>query len=123
LVGARLLGAEVVGGKAQDHEAAVAATLVELFERLVLGRQPTLRGDVDDQQRLPPKLAEGGGAAVDASKRDVVEGDGCRGGAHGRSSCVMSHCTKGSAARQGPRFGLDAPPSRRPPTQASGCLG
>ena len=49
LVGAGLLAAEVVGGKAENLKAAVLVGPVELLETLILARQSALRGDVHQQ--------------------------------------------------------------------------
>ena len=49
---ARLLMAELIAGKAEHGEAAGFELSVELFEAGVLGREPAIAGDVDDEQHL-----------------------------------------------------------------------
>ena len=72
-VGAGLLGAEVVGGKAADDEAGVLEAGVELFEGVVLRGEAALGGDVDDEEDLAAVVGEGGAFAGDAVDGDVVE--------------------------------------------------
>ena len=47
---ARLLPAELVARKAEDHEALVGVLLVQLLEAGVLRREPALGSDVDQEQ-------------------------------------------------------------------------
>ena len=78
VVGAGLLGAEVVGGEAEDDEAGVFEAGVELFEGVVLLGEAALGGDVDDEEDFAAVVGEGGGFAGDALDGDVVE-DWCHG--------------------------------------------
>src|SRR5665213_920512 len=55
LGGAGLLSAELVARGAEHRERLAAVALLESLEACVLRRQAALRGDVDDQHRLPVK--------------------------------------------------------------------
>ena len=74
LVGAGLLLAEVVGGEAEDDEAAVFVLLVEGFEAGVLRGEAALGGDVDDEEDFAGVVGEGGGGAGEGGERERGEG-------------------------------------------------
>ena len=78
LVRARLLLAELVAGEAGDDEALVLVFFVGGFERLVLGREAALGGDVDDEDDLALVCVERGVLAVDVLERDVIQRAGAR---------------------------------------------
>ncbi len=69
----RLLAGEVVGGEAEDGEAAVFELLIERFERGVLRGEAALAGDVDQQQDFAGVVSEGGRGAGDGGQGDVSE--------------------------------------------------
>src|SRR5690606_2719291 len=52
LLAVRLLLAELVAGKTEHHQAALAITLPQLLQSLVLRRETTLAGGIDHQQHL-----------------------------------------------------------------------
>jgi hypothetical protein len=87
LIGAGLLAGEVVGGEAEDDEAAVFVLLVEGFEGGVLGGEAALGGDVHDEEGVAGVVGEGGGGAGEGGEGDVVEsrhaGSVARGGGEG----------------------------------------
>ncbi len=84
LVGAGLLGAEVVGGEAADDEAGVFEAGVELFEGVVLRGEAALGGDVDDEEDFAAVVGEGGAFAGDACGR------GCRRGLAIEFQCIAT---------------------------------
>ena len=61
---ARFLAGEVVAGEAKHLQALCPVGFEQLFQAGVLGRQATLRGDIDDEQDLAFVLAEVGGVAA-----------------------------------------------------------
>ena len=73
LVGAWFLAGEVVGGKAEDFEAAVLVGVVELFEAFVLRGEAAFAGGVDDEEDLALVLLEGGGFSGEGGEREIVE--------------------------------------------------
>src|SRR6185312_2803599 len=77
---ARLLVAELVAGKAQHHQAAVAVVPPQLFQAGVLRRKAAFRGHVDDQQGLASPFRQRAFVAVDVARAEVVDA------AHGRGS-------------------------------------
>ena len=70
LVGAWLLSGEVVGGEAEDDEAAIFVGLVEGFEGGVLRGEAALAGDVHDEEDVAGVVGEGGGSAGDGGDGD-----------------------------------------------------
>ena len=68
-----LLAAELVAREAEHGEAAVGVGALQLLELLVLGRQPALRGDVDDEQHLVRVVGERRSPAVGGLERDLAE--------------------------------------------------
>ena len=74
LVGAGLLAGEVVGGEAEDDEAAIFVVLVEGFEGGVLRGEAALAGDVHDEEEFAGVVGECGGGAGDGGEGDGGEG-------------------------------------------------
>ena len=74
LVGAGLLAGEVVGGEAEDDEAAVFVGLVEGFEGGVLRGEAALGGYVDDEEELCRSSRRGRRGAGDGGQGDGGEG-------------------------------------------------
>ena len=74
LIGAGLLAGEVIGGEAQNDEAAILVLLVESFKRGVLHGEAALGGDVHDEEDVAVVVGEGGGGAGDGGERDRREG-------------------------------------------------
>ena len=72
-VGAGLLIGEVVGGDADDDEAAVLVLFVDRFEGLVLRGVAATAGYVDQEEDLAVELREAGGLAVDGFEGVVVD--------------------------------------------------
>ena len=72
LVGAGFLGAEVVGGEAEDDEASIFEAGVEGFEGLVLWGEAALRGYVDDEENFAAVVGESEVFASDAVYRNVI---------------------------------------------------
>src|ERR1019366_1128405 len=58
VIGARLLMAELIAGKAKHLQAAVFVLGVKRLQAFVLRREPALAGGVDDQQDLALVIAE-----------------------------------------------------------------
>src|SRR5262249_30022428 len=73
---ARLLRAELVAGKTQHHEPAVAVLAVELLEAGVLARETALAGGVDDQHDLVAVVGERRRGPVDGFGGEVVDAHG-----------------------------------------------
>ena len=73
LIGAGLLAGEVVGGEAEDDEAAIFVLLVEGFEGGVLRGEAAFAGDVYDEEDFAGVVGEGGGRAGDGGERDGGE--------------------------------------------------
>ena len=82
-VGAGFLGAEVVGGEAEDGEAFVLVFGVHGFEAGVLGGVAALAGDIDDEEDFAGVLGE-----VDIFAVDVVHGEVEGGGFGGGCGAV-----------------------------------
>jgi len=74
LIGAGLLSGEVVGGEAEDDEAAILVGLVEGFEGGVLRGEAAFGGDVDEEENVAGVVGEGGGGAGEGGERDGGEG-------------------------------------------------
>jgi hypothetical protein len=70
LVGAGLLAGEVVGGEAEDDEAAIFVLLVEGLEGGVLRGEAALAGDVHDEEDVAGVVCERGGGAGDGGDGD-----------------------------------------------------
>ena len=88
LVGARFLFAELVAREAEDNKTLAGIFVVGRLERLVLRREPAVRGDVDDENDLAFVGAQRGGLAVNVLDRDVVNGSGADGKiCHQRKGC------------------------------------
>lgn len=75
-VRAGLLRAEVVGGEAEDGEAARLVALIEGFERGVLWSEAALAGDIHDEQDLVGEGREAGGLAGEGGEGDGGNGHG-----------------------------------------------
>jgi len=74
LIGAGFLSGEVVGGKAEDDEAAIFVLLVEGFEGRVLRSEAALAGNVHDEEHFAGVVGEGGWGAGNGGERDGGEG-------------------------------------------------
>src|SRR5690606_20980509 len=70
---ARLLPAELVAGKAHDHEAAILVVVPELFQPVILAGVAALAGGVDRQDHLAAEIGHGLFGAVDATGGEVKE--------------------------------------------------
>jgi len=74
LIGAGLLACEVVGGKAEDDEAAIFVLLIERFEGGVLRGEAAFAGDVDDEENFAGVVGERGGGAGNGGEGNRGEG-------------------------------------------------
>src|SRR5882757_8643699 len=72
-VGTGFLPSEVIGGEAEDLEAAVFVGAVELLETLVLWREAALGSGVDDEENLALVRSQSGGLAGDRVDGKFVE--------------------------------------------------
>src|SRR3984957_1629723 len=86
LGGAGLLPHELVAGEADDRETAVAVGLLQALETLVLGGEPALGRNVDEQQRLALVLAQRRVVALEGVDGNVVESHAAT--LSGTGSCV-----------------------------------
>jgi len=73
LVGAGFLRGEVVGGEAEDDEAAVFELLIELLEGGVLRGEAAPGGDVHDEEDFAGVVGEGGRRAGEGGQGDIGE--------------------------------------------------
>ena len=73
LVCAGLLSGEVVGGEAEDDEAAVFELLIELLKGGVLRGEAALGGDVHDEEDFAGVVGEGGRRAIEGGQGDTGE--------------------------------------------------
>ena len=105
LVGARFLFAELVAREAEDDKTLVCIFVVGRLERLVLRREPAVRGDVDDENDLAFVGAQCGGLAVNVLDRDVVNGSGADGKiCHKRKGKEQRECFHGIEINRNARF-------------------
>src|SRR5579862_1615568 len=74
LVRARLLALEIIRRKSGNDQPAILESLVQLFESLVLRRQPALRSDVDNQDHIALELRKGCSLTRDPLNRNVIDG-------------------------------------------------
>src|SRR6185369_13891289 len=73
LVGARLLGPEIIARKPEHVETFALVLLMNLLESVVLRREAAMGSDVDDQQDLALICFQRGFFPIDISQADVVE--------------------------------------------------
>ena len=73
-VASRRLGAELVAGDVENLEALVVISLVHFLEGLILRREATTRGGVDDEQDLALKFTEGKLVSLRGRNGIVVDG-------------------------------------------------
>jgi hypothetical protein len=71
LVATRFLLAELVAGETQDRETLALVVVMKGTQTCVLGRQPSLTGDVDDQADLIGKRAEINRLTRDGVHREI----------------------------------------------------
>ncbi len=74
LVGAGFLAAEIVGGDADDDEAAVLVFFIKGFQRGVLRREAAAAGDVDEKDDFAFVVGKRRGLAFDGIEREVIDG-------------------------------------------------
>src|SRR5690554_6822360 len=67
---------ELVAGKAEHREAALAVRALQLLELLVLGCEPAAGCDVDDEHDLVGVVGEALNRAVESREGDLSEGHG-----------------------------------------------
>ena len=72
---ARFLPAEIVGGNADDRQAATVKFGPQFLQAGILRRESAKRGGIDDQQRVAGKLGQPDIAAGQSRKRKRVSGD------------------------------------------------
>ena len=83
VVGAGVLAAELVAGKAEDGEVLVVIFLPEVFQAVELRGEAAFAGGVDDEEQFAAVVLEGGLLAVDGGDLGGVVDGGGVGGGHG----------------------------------------
>src|SRR5688572_16970433 len=79
LVRARLLPHELVRRHAENDKAAIPEVVIELHQPFILGREPALRSDVDDEHRVASELLQRQRLAIDSGEGEVIGGGHCAG--------------------------------------------